>query len=216
MRQSIGSLYRQRTMFTAAIALVFTLVCGAQTLSVSPSVLTNKDVIVLAGAGFSEGFILDTIAGSQSRFDTTSNGLADLAKHAISERIIRAMMEQAAQPSQAAAGFVTVQSDAPTPVVMPSPEGGAKLMRAKTAKPSTVSMAVSAGTPYYEWKSVFWGLWKKRVGVAPAPNPSPVATPHLGSLFQQVRAPQPQQYVRTLAPQAYPFEPMTYYVVAPR
>ncbi len=156
------SINRNRAILAGALALALSTSCAAQALSMSPSVLTNKDVIILAGAGFSEGFILDTIAGSHAQFDITANGLADLAKHAISERIVRAMMEQAALPSQTAAGTVTVQADAPMQVVMPSPEGNNPKARPRLVKPSTVSTAISSGTPYYEWKSVLWGLWKKK------------------------------------------------------
>ncbi len=218
MRHSIELLYR----YALGVAVCFVValpVCSAQNLSVSPSVLTNKDVMILAGAGFSENFIMDTIAGSRVQFDTTANGLADLAKHAISERIVRAMMEQAiqaSQPSQTAAGTVTVAADVPTPVIMPSPEATSPKIRPKVVKQTTVSMAISAGTPFYEWKSVFWGLWKKRVGVAPTPLVQQSPTPHLGNLYQQTRPVPQQQYVRVGAPAGYPFEPMTYYLVAPR
>jgi hypothetical protein len=201
------------------LAMALSLSCPAQNLSVSPSVLTNKDVMVLAGAGFSESFIMDTIAGSRVQFDTTANGLADLAKHAISERIIRAMMEQAtqaSQPGQMAPGTVTVAAEAPIPVVMPSPEATPPKTRPKMVKPTTVSMAISAGTPFYEWKSVFWGLWKKRVGVAPTAAPQQVVTPHQGNLYPQARPAPQQQYVRVSAPPTYPYEPMAYYLVAPR
>ncbi len=202
-----------------AITLVLPGLCAGQGFSVSPSVLTNKDVIILAGAGFSEGFILDTIAGRQGQYDTTSNGLADLAKHAISERIIRAMMEQASRPEPMVAGTVAASGDAPIPVVMPSPEVGALKSRSRMVKPTPVSLALSSGTPFYEWKSVFWGLWRKRVGVAPSPVAyQQIPTQHLGNLYRQVRPapPQGQQYVRVSTHGGYPFEPMTYFLVAPK
>jgi hypothetical protein len=163
--------------------------------------LTNRDVVTLAGAGFSEGFILDTIASSQTQFDTNATALAELAKHAISERIIRVMMDQNA------AGVVTVSSET-SPVVMPSPNGSGSPKWQKAPRgPSIVAMAVQSGTPFYEWKSMFWGLWRKRVGVAPTMS-TQMATQHLGPLYAR---PQQQQLVR-----ASTYQPITYYMVAPR
>ena len=88
-------------------------------------------------------------------------------------------------------------------------------VRPRYVKPTTVSMAVSSGTPNYEWKSVLFGLFSKKVGVAPVPSacPSGAAAPPMGNLYQQVR--QPQTYVRVAAPQAYPYQPVAYYRVAP-
>lgn len=166
--------------------------------------LTNQDIITLAGAGFSESFLLDAIMSSQSRFDTNAAALVELTKHAVSERIIRAMVshntpvEALAMPADAGA------------VLMPSPNGPER-PRQDRGRPVILSptvLAVQSGTPYYEWKSLFWGLWRKRVGIAATPA-RPGVQQRLDPVYREMR---PQtQYVRSS-----PFEPMTYYLVAPR
>lgn len=84
--------------FTLFVSLAA--VCAAQ-VPVPRNVLTNQGVITLAKAGFDEEFVLDAIASSRTRFDTSVDGLADLVKQGLSERIIRMMMAPA--PASAAA-----------------------------------------------------------------------------------------------------------------
>jgi hypothetical protein len=64
---------------------------SAQDAGVYRNTLTNGDVITLAEAGFSEEFLIEMVATSRTKFDTTAEGLADLAKHGIKEDVIRAM-----------------------------------------------------------------------------------------------------------------------------
>jgi phage tail protein X len=184
---------------SAALASVLAATASAQ------NPLTNQDVVTLAGAGFSEGFILDAIAGSRNQFDTSAPALAELAKHAVRERIIRAMMDQNAGGSSTGAAFPEG-----VPVVMPSPSAvrASRPKKGLAKTPSTAALALESSTPYYEWKSVLFGLWKKQVGIAPQTK-TPAAQ-RLGRLYQQGRPPQ-GQIVRS-----YPYEQMTYYVVAPR
>jgi len=63
----------------------------AQDAGVYRNTLTNRDVVTLAEAGFSEEFLIEMVATSRTKFDTTAEGLADLAKHGIKEDLIRAM-----------------------------------------------------------------------------------------------------------------------------
>lgn len=63
----------------------------AQDAGVYRNTLTNRDVITLAEAGFSEEFLVEMVTTSRTKFDTTAEGLADLAKHGIKEDLIRAM-----------------------------------------------------------------------------------------------------------------------------
>ncbi|MBZ5592604.1 MAG: hypothetical protein LAP39_10245 [Acidobacteriia bacterium] len=72
-------------------------VCMAEGPGLTRHVLTNHDVITLANAGFSEEFIVQTIASSRTKFDLTADALADLAKHAITEDIIRTMSSASTQ-----------------------------------------------------------------------------------------------------------------------
>ena len=55
-------------------------------------VLTNKDVVTLANAGFSELFIIELINTSPQKFDVTADALADLAQNGLTENIIRAII----------------------------------------------------------------------------------------------------------------------------
>ena len=160
--------------------------CLAQTVPFSRNALTNRDVVVLAKAGFNEDFIIDTILDSRTQFNTTVDGLADLAKQGMTERLIRVMMTCA--DSKPAAG-----QDA-APVVAAIVPDIPPRARARSAgkKPSTVAMAISTRTPYYEWTSAFWGLWKKRIGVA-AVVQQPVVPMHLGAMYQEIRAPRQYQ-----------------------
>jgi len=59
--------------------------------ALAKNALTNRDVVTLANAGFSEKFILRMIATSPTKFDLTADALADLAKNGITEEIISAM-----------------------------------------------------------------------------------------------------------------------------
>jgi hypothetical protein len=98
----------------AAIAVaLFASVCSAQDAGFSRNVLTNRDIVTLANAGFDDEFIVETITTSRTQFDTTPDGMADLAKHGIKEDIIRAMRSAhpstpgaapAAFPAEAASG----------------------------------------------------------------------------------------------------------------
>ena len=146
-------------------------VCAAQE-QPAPA-LKNADVITLANAGFSEGFIIDTINASRTEFDITPAGLGDLAQHAVSERIIRVMKEQ----SDAADRLV--------PVLPPSPEAPVSEALPAPAPLKAVALAIQNGASYYEWKSVAWGLWSRKVGVSHpmAASPSQRVAPHLGRMY---------------------------------
>ena len=191
---------RQLLILTLALSMQ----AAAQRMSIAPGALTNRDILTLAGAGFSEDFIIDTINTGRTQFDTTATALADLVKHAVTERIIRVMMDQpgaAAPPVQPDAGEAL-------PVVMPTPVAPHVKAPPRAPKVVPVAMAMSTGTPYYEWKSVLWGLWRKRVGVGVAPTQQqPAVAPHLGPLYRQVRA--PQQMIQVATP------PIQYYTIAP-
>ena len=163
---------------------------GAQTVPLTQNALTNKDVVTLAKAGFNEDFIIDTIGISRTRFDTTVNALAELAREGLTERLIRCMMAAGTPPPTvlpaAANGPDMPEAAMATPVMAGSPR-----MKSKTyvVKPSAVRQALSTQTPYYEWTSMFWGLWKRRVGVGSAPHAEQVVAPPLGGFFKQVRLP---------------------------
>ena len=70
---------------------------SAQNSGIARNVLTDRDVVTLANAGFSEAFILRTIGTSPTKFDLTADALADLAKNGITEAIVQAMRNLAAK-----------------------------------------------------------------------------------------------------------------------
>lgn len=106
-----------RNRIVAVIAVLLPAACSAQVAKVSRNMLTNRDVVTLATAGFSEEFIIETITTSRTQFDTSADGLADLAKNGVTEQILRVMRQPApATPvSGQAHGAKTQAVSAPPP-----------------------------------------------------------------------------------------------------
>jgi hypothetical protein len=55
--------------------------------------LTNEGLVTLATVGYDEDFILDLMRMKNCRFDTSVEGLAYMATHGLTERIIRAALD---------------------------------------------------------------------------------------------------------------------------
>ena len=130
------------------------------------NVLSNRDVVTLAKAGFDEEFLVSVIVSSRTHFDTSAYALAALAEQGVTQRIVEVMMN-----SEVA--VTTPGGPAPVP---------AKPIRASKVSPA--GLAIMANAPYYETKSVFFGVWRKKVGVG-APPPKENKSSHLGSLYVQ-------------------------------
>jgi len=128
--------------------------------------LTNHDIVVLAQAGFTESFIADLIAVSRTRFDTSVNGLAEMAKEGLNERLIRVIVRAAAS---APADKPAVPSAAPAAAILPAavmaPPMEANRKKRGVEKESESAMAIANQAPYYRTSSIFWGFWKKKTGV---------------------------------------------------
>ena len=88
-------------------------------------ILSNQGIVMLSEAGYDEDFLIDLIQNKQTRFDTTVEGLTFLARHGISERIIRFMMDNENKPAGTAA------VPAPAAVAIP-----AKVVRQKVLVPA--------------------------------------------------------------------------------
>jgi hypothetical protein len=89
-------------MALLAVALMAT-TGRAQDTGVYRNTLTNRDVMTLADAGFSEEFLIEMVSTSRTKFDTSAEGLADLVKHGLKEDLIRAIRQaQDARPAPAA------------------------------------------------------------------------------------------------------------------
>jgi len=96
---------------TAAVGMGLLAWCGRAQNLLTRDMLTNRDVITLANAGLSEQFIIQVVNTSRTRFDTTAEGLADLAKHGITEPILWAVKN--AKPPQCCGAEETGKPDAP-------------------------------------------------------------------------------------------------------
>lgn len=75
-------------------------------------VLTNADIVRLVKAGLSPATIEAKIAASDTKFDTSTDGLVALAEADVPDSVIRAMIEHTAVPPVP-----------PTPPVAPAPPG---------------------------------------------------------------------------------------------
>lgn len=164
----------------AAVLAAFSAVSTAQEVPFSRNSLTNRDVIVLAKAGFNEDFIIETILGSRTQFNITVDALADLAKQGMTERLIRVMMSCRETRPPIGSELAPVVT---TAVVPPLPQRSSR--RSPTVRPSLASVAIASQTPYYESTSVFWGLWKKKISVG-AIVQQPVVPVHLGVMYRDV------------------------------
>ena len=74
--------------------------CSAQSTQAPHNILTrgilsNRDVITLANAGFSEVFIVQLIKISPQNFDITADALADLSQNGLTEHVIGAITNAA-------------------------------------------------------------------------------------------------------------------------
>jgi len=65
--------------------------------------INNEGLVVLARAGYNEKFLLDLIRTRDTRFDTSVEGLVYFARQGLSERIVRAILEQERQRRHAEA-----------------------------------------------------------------------------------------------------------------
>ena len=160
--------------------------CGAQTLALGRNTLTNHGVVTLAKAGFNEEFIIDTILSSRTQFDTSVDGLAELAREGITERLIRVMMNPTANVPASGTGMA-----ASSALAMPFAPSKRPRPKIQVLKPSPIRMAIADGTPYYQSTSRFFGLWNTKIEVGSGHEAVDPITPHLGVLFDNVRVPRP-------------------------
>jgi len=72
------------------------------------NLLTNEGVLLLAEAGLGERFLLELIEHKTSRFDTSAEALASLARHGLTENVLRALVKKQDQPAPSSAGENTV------------------------------------------------------------------------------------------------------------
>jgi hypothetical protein len=171
------------------LPLLFATVCAAQTLPHNRNSFTNRDISILAKAGFSEEFILDAIAGARTHFDVAAEDLAALAREGVSETIVRAMLVTPKPPVSVSAGPVETP---PEPATHPASVKGKSAKKSKSVpkepKPTTVELAMKSHTPYYESSSSLFGLSRKQISVGAATAEDHKVDPQLGAIYQQVKA----------------------------
>lgn len=71
------------------------------------NLLTNEGVLLLAEAGLGERFLLELIEHKTSRFDTSAEALANLARHGLTENVLRALVRKQDQPATAPSSMET-------------------------------------------------------------------------------------------------------------
>ena len=156
---------------------------GAQTAPAQPKTLTNRDVVVLAKAGFSEQFLIDTILSGKARFDTSATGLAELAKEGINERILR-VMAGVGSPGEGAVAEAPANvqpAAAPAAGAEMAVPGTERKVKSQVIKPSRAGLAIATETPFFESTTLLFGLFHHQVGVFLAAHPDQIITPQLGT-----------------------------------
>jgi hypothetical protein len=128
--------------------------------SLPRDILTNEGLVVLSDAGFSDTFIVEKILLSRTRFDTSVEGLAYLRRNALSEELVRFVMEHASKPP-----------------LVPGPPVVEPVQPAKAIKQNAVAIqpAAAPAAPGRQWYSYQWCAGP---AMSPAaPQPMPMATP---------------------------------------
>lgn len=82
------------------ISLAFAAACFAaepETIALPRHILTNDGLVVLARAGVGDGLLIDLVRNKRTLFDTSADALALLARHGLSENVLRAVVEKQEQ-----------------------------------------------------------------------------------------------------------------------
>lgn len=82
------------------LSLAFAAVCLAaepEPVSLPRHILTNDGLVVLARAGLGDGLLVDLVRHKRTHFDTSADALALLARHGLSENVLRAVVEKQEQ-----------------------------------------------------------------------------------------------------------------------
>src|SRR5271168_2863261 len=126
------------TIALLALGVLLNFAARAESIVQTREVLTNRAIVTLAAAGFNEDFLVELILNSKTRFDTSVDGLAGLAKQGVNQRIIRVML---ASPAAGSAQMSTVRPVETGPRALPSEDRG-------TQKLELAALALYTRTPY--------------------------------------------------------------------
>lgn len=197
----------RRIILKSFLMLVGAGILSAQSLPLR-GVLTNKDVVTLAKAGLDEDFVIEVIGSSHQRFDTTADGIAGLVDQGISQEVIEVMIAISA-PRRVITGM-PVAAGAATYPASPNPLQKTEFVARSTPAAvvytphiSPVAAAVAGNVPYYEWKSLFFGLWRKKVGVGGVSRPNETIGVQ-PALYYRSLYPRPRYYLPVRAFPALP------------
>ena len=83
-----------RILFTLVLLAVAGFGAESETMPLPRHMLTNDGLVVLAKAGVGDGFLVDLIKHKRTLFDTSADALALLARHGLSEKVMRAVVEK--------------------------------------------------------------------------------------------------------------------------
>lgn len=83
----------------ALTSVLFAAEPAAKPAPLPKNLLTNEGVLLLAEAGLGERFLLELIENKTSRFDTSAEALASLARQGLTENVIRALVRKQDQPA---------------------------------------------------------------------------------------------------------------------
>jgi hypothetical protein len=190
----------RRIVLNTVFVLVGAGIASAQSLPLR-GMVTNKDVVTLAKAGFDEGFVIEVIQSSQRRFDTTADGIAGLIDQGISQTVIEVMIALSA-PLRVSNEMPGIAGPVAYPA-SPDPLPETRTSVAHNARPAAVNAAIAGNVPYYEWKSLFFGLWRKKVGVGGVTRPNEMIGVQ-PSLYYRSLYPRPRYYLPVRAIPALP------------
>ncbi|MBI2689276.1 MAG: hypothetical protein HYX27_23475 [Acidobacteria bacterium] len=79
------------------LAVVSCLAAEPEPIPLPRHILTNEGLVVLARAGLGDSLLVDLIRGKRTQFDTSADALALLARHGLSENVLRAVVEKQEQ-----------------------------------------------------------------------------------------------------------------------
>ena len=85
-----------RILLTVIFA-TFCLAAEPETIALPRHILTNNGLVVLARAGVGDGLLVDLVRNKRTFFDTSADALALLARHGLSENVLRAVVEKQEQ-----------------------------------------------------------------------------------------------------------------------
>lgn len=85
-----------RIVLSVAFA-AFCLAAEPETIALPRHILTNDGLIVLARAGLGDSLLVDLVRHKRTQFDTSADALALLARHGLSENVLRAVVEKQEQ-----------------------------------------------------------------------------------------------------------------------